>query len=79
MGGFGLRGIGCRDGFVQLISDRQLVERFSYQAARDISRVMAAHPVRDRPEAAVGPNDQRILIHLAAKPDMGSADAIKGQ
>ena len=41
------------------------------QAAGEIARLMAAHPVGDNPDIMAGQRQNGILVDLALEPDMG--------
>jgi hypothetical protein len=43
-----------------------------------IAGIVAAHAVRNRPIAAFSPDEQRVFVHLPAKPNVGFRDAIEG-
>ena len=69
--------IGAVDQIVEAIDDRQAHQRLGDHGAGHVAGFMAAHPVGHRPQAAVGADQHRILVDLAAKPDMGPADAFE--
>ena len=62
---------------VEAVDDRQPHQGVGHHGAGHVALLVPAHAVGHRPQAAVGADQQRILIDLAAKADVGPADAFK--
>jgi len=62
---------------VEIFRQMDMRQRVGHHRARDLTRLMPAHAVGNRPQPALRAHEDRILVDLAAQPDVGSADALE--